>query len=219
MRVRKDFTRLEGDKSARLVVIAAEGFETENLYFEAMKAELKAANVHVEVLHRQNDGESSPEHVLGQIKEFIQEYNIEDDDELWIVVDRDNWTNKMLSSVARHCFQNKNLRFCVSNPCFELWLLLHLEDVTAYSEEERAQLSANRKSTRHKTWLKHKLSDIMGGYNEADYDANQLLPDIENAISQAIIMDVKPEDRWPQKVGTRVYKLALSIMGRSEFAK
>lgn len=42
MRVRKDFTRLEGDKSARLVVIAAEGFETENLYFEAMKAELFA---------------------------------------------------------------------------------------------------------------------------------------------------------------------------------
>lgn len=215
MRVRKDFTRLEGDKSARLVVIAAEGFETENLYFEAMKTELKAANVHVEVLHRQNDGESSPEHVYGQIKDFIQEYNIEDDDELWIVIDRDNWTNKMLSSVARHCAQNKNLRFCVSNPCFELWLLLHLDDVTTYSEDDKAQLSSNRKSTRHKTWLKHKLSNIMGGYIEVDYDANRLLSGIKDAISRATILDEKPEDRWPQKVGTRVYKLALSIMGRN----
>lgn len=216
MRVRKDFTRLEGDKSARLVVIAAEGFETENLYFEAMKAELKAANVHVEVLYRQNDGNSSPEHVYGQIKDFIQEYNIEDDDELWIVIDRDNWTNKMLSNVARHCAQNKNLRFCVSNPCFELWLLLHLEDVTAYSEEDKKQLSVNRKSTRHKTWLKHKLSEIMGGYNEADYDAKRLLPGIQDAIGRATTLDERPEDRWPQKVGTRVYKLALSIMGRNE---
>ena len=216
MRVRKDFTRLEGDKSARLVVIAAEGFETENLYFEAMKAELKAANVHVEVLHREKDGESSPEHVLEQIKGFIQEYNIEEDDELWIVVDRDKWTNKMLSGVARHCSQNKTLRFCVSNPCFELWLLLHLDDVTVYSEEDKKQLSANRKSTRHKTWLKHKLSEIMGGYNEADYDANRLLPDIETAITRAVALDIKPEDRWPQIVGTRVYRLALSIMGRNE---
>ena len=30
MRVRKDFARPEGNKSARLVVIAAEGRETEN---------------------------------------------------------------------------------------------------------------------------------------------------------------------------------------------
>ena len=57
MRVRKDFTRLEGDKSARLVVIAAEGFETENIYFEAMKTSLRAANVHVEVLRRDSDGD------------------------------------------------------------------------------------------------------------------------------------------------------------------
>ena len=147
---------------------------------------------------------------------IYMEYNIEDDDELWVVVDRDNWTNKMLSNVARYCSQNKNLRFCVSNPCFELWLLLHLDDVTAYSEEDKSLLSSNRKSSRHKTWLKHKLSNIMGGYNEADYDANHLLYGIDEAINRAITLDVKPEDRWQQHVGTRVYKLALSIMGRKE---
>jgi len=91
---------------------------------------------------------------------------------------------------------------------------MHVDDVTAYSEDDKAQLSANRKSTRHKTWLKHKLCNIMGGYNEADYDANRLLPGIEDAITRATTLDEKPEDRWPQKAGTRVYKLALSIMGR-----
>ena len=63
MRQRKKFTRREGDKSARLVVIAAEGRETENIYFEAMKVSLCASKVHVEVLHRDSD-QSSPEHVL-----------------------------------------------------------------------------------------------------------------------------------------------------------
>lgn len=33
MRVRRNFERPEGKKSARLVVIAAEGKETENIYF------------------------------------------------------------------------------------------------------------------------------------------------------------------------------------------
>ena len=47
MRTRKNFTRLEGQKSAKLIVIAAEGYETENIYFEAMKTSLKASNVHV----------------------------------------------------------------------------------------------------------------------------------------------------------------------------
>lgn len=215
MRVRKDFTRREGDKSARLVVIAAEGYETENIYFEAMKTCLRAANVHVEILRRDNDGDSSPMHVYEQVRGFMNEYNIEDDDELWIVADRDRWTNKMLSGIARFCAQNKNLHFCVSNPCFELWLLLHLDDVASHPPDDINSLTANRKSTRHKTWLKHKLGELMNGYNEANYDAYTLLPQIGDAIARSIILDSKPDDRWPQSVGTRVYLLARSIMGRT----
>lgn len=36
MRQRKDFKRLEGTRSARLIVIAAEGRNTENIYFEVL---------------------------------------------------------------------------------------------------------------------------------------------------------------------------------------
>ena len=45
MRKRKDFKRREGVKSARLVVIAAEGRNTENIYFESMKVSLCASDV------------------------------------------------------------------------------------------------------------------------------------------------------------------------------
>ena len=213
MRVRKDFTRLEGDKSAKLIVVAAEGFETENIYFEGMKVQRKAANVHLEVLRRSSDGESSPEHVYEQIRDFMEEYNIEDDDELWIVTDRDRWTSKMLAMVARYCAQNRNLHFCVSNPCFELWLLLHLEDIATYSEEDIKALASNRRSTRRKTWLKHRLAELLGGYDEASYDADVFLPGIDNAIVRSVSLDTHPEHRWPQSIGTRVYLLARSIIG------
>lgn len=212
MRKRRDFKRLEGIKSARLVVIAAEGRCTENIYFESMKVSLCASDVHLEILHRDSN-KSSPNHVYKQILNFIAEYNIENDDQLWIVVDKDKWKDKMLSLVARYCAQNKNLNFCVSNPCFELWLLLHKEDITLYSEEQRAELALNNKVNSQDTWLKKRMKDLMGHYRESDYDAKSLLPNIEIAIERAKELDTCPTNRWPQDVGTRVYLLAQSIIG------
>lgn len=52
MRKFKGYGRTEGGKSSRLVVIAAEGRYTENIYFETVKNSQRAANVHVEILKR-----------------------------------------------------------------------------------------------------------------------------------------------------------------------
>lgn len=214
MRIRKDFIRLEGVKSSRLVVIAAEGRDTENIYFEAMKQKLVADNVHVEVLHR-GDNNSSPNNVYSQLRHFIDEYKIEQDDELWIVVDRDQWPEKTLSAVASHCFKNENLRFCLSNPCFELWLLLHLEDISTYTEKELESLATNKKISKNgPSWLKARMARLMGHYKESDYDTNKLLPNVDIAIRRAEALDINPDDRWPQTIGTRVYLLARSIMGK-----
>ena len=216
MRKRKEFTRSEGQKSARLVIIATEGTDTERIYFEAVKANLCSSNVHMEVLKR-TDGNSSPENVYRQLQSFKREYNIADDDELWVVVDRDKqtWKEKMLSEIALYCHQDNNLRFCVSNPCFELWLLLHLEDITLYSPDEQQQLRENRKITRTgQTWLKHKMRRLLGSYSESNYDVYRLLPNINVAIARALKLDVNPTDRWPQDIGTRVYLLVQSIMGK-----
>lgn len=214
MRQRKDFQRIEGIKSSRLIVIAAEGRATENIYFEAMRQELCASNVQLVVLNRDDDN-SNPANVHRQIKKFMDEYNILDDDQLWIVVDRDDWKEKMLADIAQLCQQNRNLRFCMSNPCFELWLILHLEDITAYSEEDKKSLFENPRQSSHGTWTKYHLRQLMGHYQESDYDPFMLFPHIEEAICRAERLDTNPKDRWPQTIGTRVYLLARSIMDRS----
>lgn len=214
MRKRKDFVRLEGVRSARLVVIASEGRCTESIYFTAVKDKLRAPNVHVEILNR-NSNDSSPESVHSQIVEFMQEYNIEDDDELWLVIDRDRWHEKMLSQVAQLCSQNPHLHFCMSNPCFELWLLLHLEDIRQYDEETMERLKANRKGRSGVTWLKKRMRDLMGSYSESNYDAFKLLPSVGHAMEIARNLDVNSSDRWPQTVGTRVYKLMESIISKN----
>ena len=212
MRERRDFERPEGKKSARLVVIAAEGKETENIYFEAMKRLRQASNVHVEILHR-DDHASSPIVVYDQIQQFKKEYNIEEDDQLWVVVDRDKWTAKMLKSVAQYCYRDPHLNFCVSNPCFELWLVLHVEDITSLSEDERNKMRANRKSSkRGATFLKKRLRDHLGSYHESNYDAERLISTVDVAIERADALDTNKQDRWPQDLSTRVYRLARSIM-------
>ena len=213
MRQRKDFQRIEGVKSSRLIVIAAEGRATENIYFEAMRQELCATNVQLVVLNREDDN-SNPANVHRQIKDFMDEYNILDDDQLWIVIDRDDWKEKMLADIAQLCHQNSNLRFCMSNPCFELWLILHLEDIEDYSEEDKKNLFENPRLSTHGTWTKYHLRKLMGHYQESDYDPSILLPHVEEAICRAEKLDINQKDRWPQTTGTRVYLLAKSIMDR-----
>lgn len=210
MRKRKDFVRLEGVRSARLVVIASEGRCTEPIYFSAVKDKLRAPNVHVEILSRDSN-ESSPESVHAQIADFMRQYNIEDDDELWLVIDRDRWHERMLSQVAQLCAQNPHLNFCMSNPCFELWLLLHLEDVREYDDETASALTANQKNKAGVTWLKKRMRDLLGSYSESNYDVARLLPNVLMAMTIAKELDVNLSDRWPQTIGTRVYRLMESI--------
>lgn len=103
----------------------------------------------------------------------------------------------------------------LSNPCFELWLLLHIEDVALLTPEEQKQWMENRKKSKNADpYLKARLRQKMGSYHESSYDAQTLMAHVENAIERARTLDKNPNDRWPQTLGTRVYLLAKSVMNR-----
>lgn len=126
--------RREAFRDARLIVIASEGKDTERIYFKALAKEYTNPRVHVHILerHENEQNNSSPEHVLKQLNDYKGQYDLESDDELWLVIDRDRWTDAMLSHVAKECAQDDYLHVALSNPCFELWLLLHLVDIIEY---------------------------------------------------------------------------------------
>lgn len=211
MRVRRSFERSEGEKSARLIVIASEGVGTETIYFNAVKDSLCARNVHMKILERDTT-DSSPNIVLNQLRQFEAEYSLDDDDELWMVIDKDRWTEKTLSDVARQCHQSKYLNFAMSNPCFEIWLLLHLEDINEMDDDEREALKANKRvSKRGDNWLKSRVRRHMGSYHETNYDTALLMTYVKTARDRAEALDTDKKDRWPQTIGTRVYLLIDSI--------
>ena len=209
--------RHEAFRDARLIVIASEGKDTERIYFKALAKEYTNPRVHVHILKRSEDEQnnSSPEHVLKQLDDYKGHYELESDDELWLVVDRDRWTEAMLSHVATECAQDNFMHVALSNPCIELWLLLHLVDATLLTpEEQQLWMENRRKSKNADPYLKVRLRQEMGSYHESSYDAKMLIEHVEVAITRAKSMDKNPADRWPQTLGTRVYLLAESVMNR-----
>ena len=210
--------RREAFRDARLIVIASEGKDSERIYFKALAKEYINPRVHVHILERSVDEQnsSSPEHVLKQLNDYKSQYELEADDELWLVVDKDRWTDGMLSRVATVCAQDVSMRMALSNPCFELWLLLHLEDAALLtSEEQQLWMENRRRSKNADPYLKARLRQKMGSYHESAYDAPTLIAHVESAIERARTLDKTPADRWPQTLGTRVYLLAESVMNRN----
>ena len=210
--------RREAFRDARLIVIASEGKDTERIYFKALAKEYTNPRVHVHILERSENEQnnSSPEHVLKQLNDYKSQYELEEDDELWLVVDKDRWTEAMLSRVATECLQEVAMHMALSNPCFELWLLLHMEDAASLTPEEAKQWMENRRKSKNTDpYLKVRLRQKMGSYHESSYDALALIAHVEDAIERARALDKNPADRWPQTLGTRVYILAESVMNRS----
>lgn len=210
--------RREAFRDARLIVIASEGKDTERIYFKALAKEYTNPRVHVHILKRSEDekNNSSPEHVLEQLNEYKCQYELEADDELWLVTDKDHWTEAMLSRVATECMQDVSMHMALSNPCFELWLLLHLVDVSSLTPEEQLLWMENRrKSKSSNPYLKVLLRQKMGSYHESAYDVLTLIQHVEVAIERARLLDKNLADRWPQTLGTRVYLLAESVMNRN----
>lgn len=209
--------RHEAFRDARIIVVASEGKDTERIYLHALANEFSNPRVHVHILERNEDEQnnSSPEHVLKQLNDYKGQYALEADDELWLVIDKDRWTEAMLSRVAAVCVQDNFMHMALSNPCFELWLLLHLVDVELLTHEEQELWRKNRRKSKNADpYLKIRLRQEIGSYHESSYDTQIFMTNINAAIERARALDKNTADRWPQTLGTRVYLLVESIINK-----
>ncbi|MEW5869849.1 MAG: RloB family protein [Chloroflexota bacterium] len=209
MPARRDFKRKSGLRDARLIIIAAEGQETEKLYFEGLKAHYNNPRVHVEIVERLIAG-SDPEKVIQALDHFRSQYKLRKDyDQLWLVIDVDRW-GKKLPDVARKCLQ-KYYRLAVSNPAFEIWLLLHVRSLDSYPAEVLAEFMENKK-TGERTRVDRELLALLGSYNKTNPDMEYFAPRVRAAIQNARAADQNPKTRWPNQAGSRVYLLVEEII-------
>lgn len=218
-RERLDLTRISDVKEPeKLFLLAYEGNETEPTYFEALKKDYRFESDIIEIIslkRDKGDTRSSPNHVYAVLQNVKEEYNLGERDELWMIIDRDK-NGKNIEKFYQKCLSEKNFYFSLSNPCFELWLLLHIKDMSEFTTDEQQKILDNKKITKRvkRTYLKKLLSGILAdGYNESNLRPERFLPTIEIAMQRAKGLN-KPEDNYPSGLGTDIYKLIEKLINQ-----
>ena len=208
-----------------LFVIASEGTETEPAYFTALQQHiLKAPElnriVKIEVLSRRDKGDthSDPQHIIQLLDEYKQKYVVQTDDELWLLIDRDHRQNaterRKIADIQQLCNQ-KGYQFCISTPCFELWLLLHLKPLSDYDATKQLAFLENRKVNKTRTHIEKELSDLLvelgSGYNKNNLDMTIFFPKIQGAIQNAFAAEL--EKGWDyNRLCTQVHVLIKQLL-------
>lgn len=215
-RMRKSFERGENVRDAKLICIALEGAITEKIYFEQLAEYWHNRKTRVAVIPRDNT-DSSPKHILHNIEKYFADYDKHLADDVYLVLDRDTWTDKMLADVEKTCFE-KSYTLIMSNPCFELWFLLHIDDVSAYNREEKEKIRQNKRISRAKNakkYLEKILSEKINGFDKcSETSINKLVPKVRIAITNSEKLNPpSPEERgWPDFLCTQVLFLARNII-------
>jgi hypothetical protein len=184
--------RKQNLRDPKLFIIAVEGEITEKQYFSLFQS----TRVQVEVLQT-SDGKSAPNYVLDRLDEFKKRYELSEEDELWLVCDVDRWGNKKLSDVCRKA-RTKGYNLAISNPCFEVWLCLHFQDL-----DHRDKTCTD---------FKKRLREILGSYRGNNLDLEKYSSNVPGAIDRAKNLTPPSQEYWPNNSGTHVYKLAESII-------
>ncbi len=187
-------------RDATLIVIASEDKDAVKAYFDRFRTK----RVQFVVLPTE-DGKSSPESVLSRLDEHRTEYEVGEGDQLWLCIDYDHWVQSNhvanLLLVLQQCEQ-KGYFAALSNPCFELWWLLHfgeLGEVSSLTCEEVAR----------------RVRTAAGGYTKRSGPSSPVTSQmVEDAVERARLLDKNPSERLPAEPMTRVYRIVREMKQR-----
>ncbi len=217
-------------RSSKIIFFSCEGSITEEEYFQilsekvfsdissqiclvsARKDFLKIPRSERTQAQWNEQNKSSPQYVLERLETFkkendhIYEFDKHLEDEFWIVIDVDDHiaSNKIIEfkTVLRQCAA-KGVRYAVTNPFFEFWLYLHHFEVC---EEDRRH--ANKVGDDY--FLK-KMNDagiVLSGNDHKKPRPNDYnVENVSFAVERAKALHTNPIERWPQELGSHVYKL------------
>lgn len=108
-------------------ILVCEG-QTERGYFQAVNQLLRLAGISVKAVQ----DEVSPLAIVDRAKDYITGNPkrgieaVEKQDQVWVVFDWDEHTDEVVR--ARKKAEGLGIHVALSNPCFDVWLIWHLED-------------------------------------------------------------------------------------------
>ena len=187
-------------RDSSLFVIATEDRYAPEQYFHALPIS-KPSRVKIEVLSTE-DNNSSPSAVCERLKRSKEKYDIGDNDELWLVIDVDHHfsgTHNRGTSQALKEAREFGACVAVSNPCFEVWLLLHLVELADTDKFSNADAVLSR------------LRKEVGDFNKKNIRPMRFVKNVVLASERAQAIDDGKDLYLPGNPGTRVYQIIKSL--------
>ena len=185
-------------QSKPMVLVATEGKETEPIYFEELKKQFR--DVVTVLVSAGKVGQSNPQRVLKRLhEEMAKRAAWSKRDQAWLVVDTDAWSTAERQEIEAAVAGDPRLHLSTSNPCFELWLLLHFRDAwEAVTPDDLDRLLNS--------------PECLGSYAKERYPVGLLMARIQDAIDRAEKADTSPPDKWTAPGKTQVYRVVQKIM-------
>ena len=175
-------------RDARCFFIVAEGEREEDyfLWFEKLSKRIR-----VEIIAREGKA-SAPKHMLTRLQKFLPENAVQPGDQIWFVLDVDHWQRKSIEELRSLCAVYESWNIAISNPCFEVWLLFHLDRPIPPNIHKAKE-----------------FKQLLGEATSGGYQVERFTPLIEKARISARNADLTPDHDYPDQVGiTKVYFLA-----------
>ena len=214
----KELIREGGFKDAeKFYILSFEGTVSEKKYFEDFRnSDIFNNNGKIETipLKRPAGRGTDPINVKKLLQEAKKEFNFKNTDEFWLIIDRDHWEtihNHSFEKLVEDCNAEKNFFLAMSNPCFEIWLLLHLKDINEFTQEVQDAIYKNERKSNKKNYI----DIVLGKLQAKDYnkkpDPKKYIPFTLTAIERAKKIAILGEN-YPSKIGTHIYKLIEKLM-------
>lgn len=199
-RDRRPARRAAHRHAKRRLLVVAEGRCTEPDYIKGYERHVRNATVEVQVAKERGDPKKLVEIAKAEKDRARREARRQDDafldfDEVWCVFDRDEHDrfDEALSMANGNGFE-----LAVSNPCVELWLLLHFRDSPG---------------ARHRHDVQKMLGEYLPGYDKK-LEFDKLAHGVADATERAKRLDAAAEQRGDGKFdnpSTGFYRLTDSI--------
>ncbi|MCB1098863.1 MAG: RloB domain-containing protein [Verrucomicrobiae bacterium] len=179
-------------KQKRLYVVSTEGAQTEPTYL-GLFTPGRDGEFRLRIIGNPKH-ESAPVHVVQRLFDFEKANKPGTNTEYWALIDRDSWDETALSEANRMVRTRDNFHLAMSNPCFELWLYLHLRENKMFADRRDCLRS---------------LGEIWPEYKKSGYDPGYVRDGIADAIRRAkdLEEDAPGGEPWPTGQGTHVYRL------------
>ncbi len=224
--------------SGKIIFISCEGQVTEEEYFEmisemfhGVKSKIRFVSVMEEAVKTRKDdrtheqisdlGKSSPKQLVEKIDRFRKreaatyEFDKHPEDEFWIIADVDDHTSphniEAWNNTLDEC-DRKNYKYAISNPFFEVWLLLHHTDVN--HDDYRYAVTRTHQYERTAHFRKRLKNDAKAPLVRKKHivHTDYSIEKVKKAIDRAKDLRGRKKERWPHNLGSTVYILIDKIV-------